>query len=87
MLLVKFPIGLEKCWAEFLNSTPRLPRKSARRLFLRSMIGVHAERVSVPSEVIPALKCALEVNGKGRPVLLEFICSHHPVHGGWVGRE
>ena len=23
-------------------------------------------------------------NAKGRPAFLEFICSHHPVHGGWV---
>ena len=50
-------------------------------------LGLHAERVSEPAEVIPALKRALEANGKGRPALLEFICSHHPVHGGWVGRE
>jgi hypothetical protein len=37
--------------------------------------------------VIPALKRALDENAKGRPAFIEFICSHLPVHGGWVGRE
>jgi acetolactate synthase-1/2/3 large subunit len=50
-------------------------------------LGLYAERVSEPADIIPALKRALEANGKGQPALLEFICSHHPVHGGWVGRE
>jgi thiamine pyrophosphate-dependent acetolactate synthase large subunit-like protein len=50
-------------------------------------LGLHGERVTEPAEIIPALKRALEANGKGQPALLEFICSHHPVHGGWVGRE
>jgi thiamine pyrophosphate-dependent acetolactate synthase large subunit-like protein len=50
-------------------------------------LGLHGERVSEPADVIPALKRALEANAKGQPALLEFICSHHPVHGGWVGRE
>jgi thiamine pyrophosphate-dependent acetolactate synthase large subunit-like protein len=50
-------------------------------------VGFHAEDVSEPSEIIPALKRAFDENAKGRPAYLEFICSHHPVHGGWVGRE
>ena len=50
-------------------------------------LGLHAERVIEPSEIVAALKRALEANAKGQPALLEFICSHHPVHGGWVGRE
>jgi hypothetical protein len=50
-------------------------------------VGFHAEDVSEPSEVIPAIKRALDENAKGRPAYIEFICSHHPVHGGWVGRE
>lgn len=49
--------------------------------------GFHAEDVSEPGEVLPALKRALAENAKGRPAYLEFLCSHHPVHGGWVGRE
>ena len=48
-------------------------------------VGFHAEDVTEPAEVIPALKRAFEQNAKGRPAFLEFICSHHPVHGGWVG--
>ena len=47
-------------------------------------VGFHAEDVTQPAEIIPALKRALDENVKGRPAFLEFICSHHPVHGGWV---
>jgi acetolactate synthase-1/2/3 large subunit len=49
-------------------------------------VGYHAEDVSEPAAVIPALKRAFDENAKGRPAFLEFLCSHHPVHGGWVGR-
>ena len=49
-------------------------------------VGWYGEMVSEPSEVIPALKRALDANGQNRPAYLEFICSQHPVHGGWVGR-
>ncbi|HZN23241.1 MAG TPA: thiamine pyrophosphate-dependent enzyme [Burkholderiales bacterium] len=49
-------------------------------------VGYHAEDVTEPSEIIPALRRAFDENAKGRPAFLEFICSHHPVHGGWVGR-
>jgi acetolactate synthase-1/2/3 large subunit len=47
-------------------------------------VGFYGEDVTTPSEVLPALKRALDENAKGRPAFLEFICSHHPVHGGWV---
>lgn len=47
-------------------------------------VGFHGEDVSEPSEIIPALKRAFDENAKGRPAFVEFICSHHPVHGGWV---
>ncbi len=47
-------------------------------------VGFHAEDVTAPSEIIPALKRAFDENAKGRPAFIEFICSHHPVHGGWV---
>jgi len=50
-------------------------------------VGFHGEDVSEPSEIIPALKRAFDENAKGRPAFLEFICSRHPVHGGWVGRS
>ncbi|MCC7370475.1 MAG: hypothetical protein IT306_18775 [Chloroflexi bacterium] len=49
-------------------------------------VGWYGEMVSEPSEVIPALRRALDANGQSRPAYLEFICSQHPVHGGWVGR-
>jgi acetolactate synthase-1/2/3 large subunit len=47
-------------------------------------VGFHAEDVSAPSEIIPALKRAFDENAKGRPAFIEFMASHHPVHGGWV---
>ena len=47
-------------------------------------VGFHGEDVSRPAEVIPAIRRALDENAKGRPAFLEFLCSHHPVHGGWV---
>src|SRR5262249_28781107 len=47
-------------------------------------VGFYSEDVTKPSEVMPAIKRALDENAKGRPAFLEFICSHHPVHGGWV---
>jgi acetolactate synthase-1/2/3 large subunit len=47
-------------------------------------VGFHGEDVSQPSEIIPALRRAFDENAKGRPAFLEFMCSHHPVHGGWV---
>ena len=47
-------------------------------------VGFQAEDVDKPSEIIPALKRAFAANAKGRPAYVEFIASHHPVHGGWV---
>ena len=47
-------------------------------------VGFHAEDVTQPSEIIPALKRALDENAQGPARFLEFIASHHPVHGGWV---
>jgi acetolactate synthase-1/2/3 large subunit len=47
-------------------------------------VGFHAEDVSAPGEIMPALKRALDENAKGRPAYIEFMASHHPVHGGWV---
>jgi acetolactate synthase-1/2/3 large subunit len=46
--------------------------------------GFHAEDVSQPSEIVPALRRALDENARGRPAYVEVLCSHHPVHGGWV---
>ena len=49
-------------------------------------VGLHSEQITEPAEIIPALKRALEANAAGKPAYIEFICSHYPVHGGWVGR-
>jgi acetolactate synthase-1/2/3 large subunit len=46
--------------------------------------GYHAEDVTEPSEIIPALRRAFEANAKQQPAYLEVICSQHPVYGGWV---
>ena len=47
-------------------------------------LGLHSERVREPSEIIPALRRALEANEMGKPAYIEFICSQYPVYGGWV---
>lgn len=47
-------------------------------------MGLQAERVSDPPEVIPALERALAANEAGRPSYIEFICSQFPVYGRWV---
>jgi len=57
---------------------------SACMASMAKAVGFHAEDVTQPSEIVPALKRALDENAKGRPAFLEFIASHHPVHGGWV---
>ncbi|MBI1990923.1 MAG: hypothetical protein HYS65_14630, partial [Betaproteobacteria bacterium] len=53
---------------------------------LARAVGWHGADVSEPSQVIPALKRAFDANAQNRPAFVEFICSHNPVHGGWVGR-
>ena len=47
-------------------------------------IGYHAEDVTEPGEIVPALERALSANAEGRPAYLEVICSQHPVYGAWV---
>jgi thiamine pyrophosphate-dependent acetolactate synthase large subunit-like protein len=46
--------------------------------------GYHAEDVTEPSEIIPALRRAFEANAKSQPAFVEFLCSQHPIYGGWV---
>ncbi len=57
---------------------------SACMATMAKAVGFYGEDVTQPSEVIPALRRAFDENAKGRPAFLEFICSHHPVHGGWI---
>jgi thiamine pyrophosphate-dependent acetolactate synthase large subunit-like protein len=40
---------------------------------MASGLGVYAERVSEPSEIVPAIRRAIEVTAAGRPALLEMI--------------
>ena len=47
-------------------------------------LGLHAERVSEPSQVVPALERALAANASGEPAYIEFLCSQYPLYGGWV---
>jgi len=49
-------------------------------------LGYHAEDVTEPSEIIPALRRAFDENRKGRPAYLEVICSQYPVFGQWIRR-
>ena len=49
-------------------------------------LGLYTERVYEPSEVVPALKRAVEKNSTGQPAYIEFICSQYPIYGSWVGR-
>ena len=49
-------------------------------------LGFHSERISDPSDVIPAIQRAIEANESGQPAYIEFICSQYPVYGQWVGR-
>jgi thiamine pyrophosphate-dependent acetolactate synthase large subunit-like protein len=47
-------------------------------------MGLHAEHVIEPSEIVPALRRAFDENACQRPAYLEFICSQYPVYGEWV---
>ena len=47
-------------------------------------MGYYSERVSAPSEIVPALKRALDQNAAGQPAYLEIICSQYPVFGRFV---
>ena len=49
-------------------------------------LGFHTERVSDPSEVVPALRRALDANQSNQPAYIEFLCSQYPIYGEWVGR-
>jgi len=49
-------------------------------------LGLYTERVYEPSEVVPALKRAVDKNSAGQPAYIEFICSQYPIYGSWVGR-
>ena len=47
-------------------------------------LGLYAERVTDPSQIIPALRRAQSANDSGQPAYIEFICCQYPVYGRWV---
>ena len=49
-----------------------------------SELGLHAERVTEPRDVIPAMQRALAANDTGQPSYIEFICSQYPIYGDWA---
>ena len=49
-----------------------------------SELGMHAERVTEPGDVVDALKRAQAANDTGQPAYIEFVCCQYPVYGGWV---
>ncbi len=50
-------------------------------------LGMHAERVTEPSEIAPAIRRALDANAQKRPAYIEVICSLYPVWGVWAGMK
>jgi acetolactate synthase-1/2/3 large subunit len=48
-------------------------------------IGMHAERVTEPGEIAPAIRRALDENAAKRPAFIEVICCQYPVWGVWAG--
>jgi acetolactate synthase-1/2/3 large subunit len=51
---------------------------------MASAVGFHGETVCKPSELVPALKRALDENARNCPAFLEVVCSQYPVDGGWL---
>jgi thiamine pyrophosphate-dependent acetolactate synthase large subunit-like protein len=47
--------------------------------------GMHAERVTQPGEIGPAIRRALDANAKKQPAYIEVISSLYPVWGVWAG--
>jgi thiamine pyrophosphate-dependent acetolactate synthase large subunit-like protein len=47
-------------------------------------IGWQTERVTEPSEIIPALKRAFAANESDQPAYIEIIASQYPVYGDWA---
>ncbi|MDA1279191.1 MAG: thiamine pyrophosphate-binding protein [Chloroflexi bacterium] len=47
-------------------------------------IGWNTERVTEPSEVIPALERAFAVNRENKPAYIEVIASQFPIYGNWA---
>ena len=50
-----------------------------------SNIGWNTERVTEPSEVIPAMERAFAANNNNQPAYIEIIASQYPIYGNWAG--
>jgi len=55
-----------------------IKRLSGDYTALARALGVWAERVEAPSEIVPALRRALAIVADGQPALLEFITREEP---------
>ena len=47
-------------------------------------LGLHAQRITDPADIVDSLKRAKDANDAGQPAYIEFVCSQWPVYGGWV---
>ena len=47
-------------------------------------LGLHAQRITEPADIVDSLKRAKDANDAGQPAYIEFVCSQWPVYGGWV---
>lgn len=80
----------------FLTTGYRYPRVPANYLEnpdlarLAEIMGAHAERISVPHEIAPALRRALAVTESGRPAVVEVSTAPDPKYanpGAYFGRQ
>ena len=47
-------------------------------------MGLHAERIYQPDDIVGAIERAIAANDKGQPAYIEFVCIQYPVYGSWV---
>jgi acetolactate synthase-1/2/3 large subunit len=80
----------------FLTTGYRYPRVPANYLEnpdlarLAEIMGAHAERISTPHEIAPALQRALKVTDSGQPALVELVTTPDPKYanpGTYFGRK
>ena len=47
-------------------------------------MGLHAERIYQPDDIVGAIERAMAAYDKGQPAYIEFVCIQYPVYGSWV---
>jgi acetolactate synthase-1/2/3 large subunit len=72
--------GYDETYPYTMHMTPSTIMSHAK---VAEALGVWAERVEKPDEVIPAIKRAKKVVDSGRPALLEMITVPLPKYGAW----